>query len=161
MRLGNKSETEFSKSEVRVGAERTGPEINYTLLWVSPAKLCGQPRPDKAQSSPPITGVQLMRKLWERGGGEVSPLTSKGLGIAPAEPGILPQAQSSSKAVIKRGQKLGLKVEGKSLLAPGLGEPETTLGQEMSGLGRWRNVQNFHESSPPYPQCREHVICAQ
>lgn len=41
-----------------------------------------------------------------------------------------PGEQSSSKAVINRGQGLGLRVEGQRPLVPGLGKPETNLGQD-------------------------------
>lgn len=44
----------------------------------------------------------------------MSPLASRGLGIAPAESGLSPQAQRSSKAT-NRGQGLRPRVEEKSL----------------------------------------------
>lgn len=59
-------------------------------------------------------------------------MASKGLDIAPAEPGILPQTQSSFKVVTNREQGLGARVEGRDLLDLGLGEPETNLGQDKS-----------------------------
>lgn len=64
----------------------------------------------------------------------MSPLASRGLGIAPAEPGLLPQAQRSSKATNRERAGTGTEGGGEEPLAPGLGEPETNLGQGKSGL---------------------------
>ena len=85
--------------------------------------------PDKAQSSPFFMRVKIPEKAaggrWV-GGGVTSGLQKpwhRCLTFCPGE-------QSSSKAVINRGQGLGLRVEGQSLLGPGLGKPETNLGQD-------------------------------